>query len=207
MALRLWCGVGHDQKLPSEFSGAAQGAAQANAIFAWRKSERERSHMATQLEVAECGSRLQRENRVQSSQVRALRTSPVRKRQPPLQGGGTCGKQEPEVHNLLLAMAPLVKRIAFEMRQHLPTHVEMDDLVSAGSLGLVDALRKFDPARKVKIESYARHRIRGASWTLCEVSTLPRATCGGEPERWREHITSWKRSWVARSKMKKLPQH
>jgi RNA polymerase sigma factor for flagellar operon FliA len=161
MALRLWCGVGHDHKLPSEFSVTAQGAAQANAIFAWRKSERERSHMATQLVADECASRLQRENRVQSSQVRALRTSPARKRQPPLQGGGTRGKQEPEVHNLLLAMAPLVKRMAFEVRQHLPAHVEMDDLVSAGTLGLVDALRKFDPARKVKIESYARHRIRG----------------------------------------------
>jgi RNA polymerase sigma factor for flagellar operon FliA len=37
----------------------------------------------------------------------------------------------------------------------------MDELVSAGTLGLVDALRKFDPSRKVKIESYARHRIRG----------------------------------------------
>ena len=58
-------------------------------------------------------------------------------------------------------MAPLVRRVAFEMRQHLPPHVEMDDLVGAGTLGLVDALRKFDPSRKVKIESYARHRIRG----------------------------------------------
>ena len=58
-------------------------------------------------------------------------------------------------------MAPLVKRVAFEMRQHLPPHVEMDDLVGAGTLGLVDALRKFDPSRKVKLESYARHRIRG----------------------------------------------
>lgn len=62
---------------------------------------------------------------------------------------------------MLLAMAPLVKRMAFAMRQHLPAHVAMDDLVSAGTLGLVDALRKFDPTRKVKIESYARHRIRG----------------------------------------------
>jgi len=69
--------------------------------------------------------------------------------------------QEPESQNLLLAMAPLVKRVAFEMRQHLPPHVEMDDLVGAGTLGLVDALRKFDPSRKVKLESYARHRIRG----------------------------------------------
>jgi RNA polymerase sigma factor for flagellar operon FliA len=59
-------------------------------------------------------------------------------------------------------MAPLVKRLAFDMRQHLPAHVEMDDLVSAGTLGLVDAVRKFDLSRKVKIESYARHRIRGS---------------------------------------------
>jgi RNA polymerase sigma factor for flagellar operon FliA len=62
---------------------------------------------------------------------------------------------------LLLALTPLVRQVAFEMRQHLPPHVDMDDLVGAGNLGLVDALRKFDPTRKVKIESYARHRIRG----------------------------------------------
>ena len=68
---------------------------------------------------------------------------------------------ESERQSLLLAMAPLVKRVAYEMRQHLPPHVEMDDLVGAGTLGLVDALRKFDPSRNVKLESYARHRIRG----------------------------------------------
>jgi len=71
------------------------------------------------------------------------------------------GNQEAGTPELLLALAPLVKRVAFEMRQHLPPHVEMDDLVAAGTLGLVDALRKFDPSRKVKLESYARHRIRG----------------------------------------------
>jgi len=71
------------------------------------------------------------------------------------------GNQGPETQKLLLEMAPLVRRVAFEMRQHLPPHVEIDDLVGAGTLGLVDALRKFDPSRKVKLESYARHRIRG----------------------------------------------
>jgi len=75
--------------------------------------------------------------------------------------GNGNGKSESETQDLLLAMAPLVKRVAYEMRQHLPPHVEMDDLVGAGTLGLVDALRKFDPTRKVKLESYARHRIRG----------------------------------------------
>jgi len=77
------------------------------------------------------------------------------------EGEETRGKQSPESQKLLLEMAPLVRRVAFEMRQHLPPHVEMDDLVGAGTLGLVDALRKFDPSRKVKLESYARHRIRG----------------------------------------------
>jgi len=76
-------------------------------------------------------------------------------------GGETMGNQGPETQKLLLEMAPLVRRVAFEMRQHLPPHVEIDDLVGAGTLGLVDALRKFDPSRKVKLESYARHRIRG----------------------------------------------
>jgi RNA polymerase sigma factor for flagellar operon FliA len=114
--------------------------------------------MARQLGVNQYDSRLQRENQAQTSPGLPLRTLPVRKRQAALQGEG---KQKPEADNVLLAMVPLVKRMAVEIRQHLPAHVEMDDLVSAGTLGLVDALRKFDPARKVKIESYARHRIRG----------------------------------------------
>jgi RNA polymerase sigma factor for flagellar operon FliA len=91
-----------------------------------------------------------------------------------VQTGENWGKQQPVSHNLLLAMAPLVKRVAFEMRQHLPPHVEMDDLVAAGTLGLVDALRKFDPSRKVKLESYARHRIRGG--ILDALRTLDPAT-------------------------------
>lgn len=57
---------------------------------------------------------------------------------------------------------PLVRRVALQLRCHLPAHVEMDDLVSEGAIGLIDAVRKFDPARGVSIETYARHRIRGA---------------------------------------------
>jgi len=57
---------------------------------------------------------------------------------------------------------PLLQRVAGKMRSHLPAHIEVDDLVGAGSVGLVDALRKFDPRKGVKIESYAQHRIRGA---------------------------------------------
>lgn len=59
-------------------------------------------------------------------------------------------------------MMPLVKRVASQFRGRLPSHVELDDLVSAGTLGLMDAVRRFDPGKGVTFESYARYRIRGA---------------------------------------------
>jgi RNA polymerase sigma factor for flagellar operon FliA len=62
----------------------------------------------------------------------------------------------------VVKLLPLVKRVAFEMREHLPLHIEVDDLAGAGVLGLLDAVQKFDACKDVKIETYARHRIRGA---------------------------------------------
>jgi RNA polymerase sigma factor for flagellar operon FliA len=69
--------------------------------------------------------------------------------------------QGPEQQRRLLEMLPLVKRLAFRIRQHLPAHVEVDDLLANGVLGLVDAVAKFDSAKRVKLESYAAHRVRG----------------------------------------------
>jgi len=70
-------------------------------------------------------------------------------------------KQAQERQKLLAEMLPLVKRMAFKIREHLPSHVELDDLLANGVLGLVDAVAKFDTTKQVKLESYARHRIRG----------------------------------------------
>jgi len=63
--------------------------------------------------------------------------------------------------SLVMAMLPLVKQVALKIRKRLPAHVEVDDLVSDGVLGLVDAAAKFNPRKQVKFASYARHRIRG----------------------------------------------
>lgn len=63
---------------------------------------------------------------------------------------------------MVVKLLPLVKRMAQQMRGRLPLHIELDDLVSTGMLGLVDAVRRFDTRKHVKLESYARHRIRGA---------------------------------------------
>jgi len=71
------------------------------------------------------------------------------------------GKQLQERQRLLVEMLPLVKRMAFKIREHLPSYVEVDDLIGNGVLGLVDAVSKFDTAKRVKLESYARHRVRG----------------------------------------------
>jgi RNA polymerase sigma factor FliA len=59
-------------------------------------------------------------------------------------------------------MLPLVKRVALSIRKRLPAHVELDDLFSDGVLGLVDAVTKFDASKRVRLETYAQHRIRGS---------------------------------------------
>jgi len=57
---------------------------------------------------------------------------------------------------------PLVVYEARRLHDRLPASVELDDLVSSGTLGLLDAIRRFDVSREVKFKTYAVHRIRGA---------------------------------------------
>src|SRR5487761_852538 len=68
----------------------------------------------------------------------------------------------PERDELAVKLLPLVKRVAFEMREHLPQHVEVEDLAGAGVLGLLHAVRKFDARKHVKIETYARRKNKNA---------------------------------------------
>lgn len=59
-------------------------------------------------------------------------------------------------------LAYLVKLIAGRMAAKTPASVLFDELVSAGCLGLIDAVDRFDPAKDVDIKTYATYRIRGA---------------------------------------------
>jgi RNA polymerase sigma factor for flagellar operon FliA len=63
---------------------------------------------------------------------------------------------------LILEHLPQIKYIAQRIATKLPSHVELNDLVSAGVLGLLDAIEKFDPKRGVKFKTYAELRIKGA---------------------------------------------
>ena len=57
---------------------------------------------------------------------------------------------------------PLVRRRAERIRAKLPHEIELDDLVSAGTLGLIDAIRAFEPERGVKFETFCLPRVQGA---------------------------------------------
>jgi RNA polymerase sigma factor FliA len=62
----------------------------------------------------------------------------------------------------LLRQMPFVNRLARHMRRRLPASIELNDLVSAGTIGLMEAMAKFDPERNVDFDRYAKSRIRGA---------------------------------------------
>ena len=63
---------------------------------------------------------------------------------------------------LIKEYAPLIKFVAQKIAVRLPPNIELDDLISAGSIGLMDAIDKWDPTRDNKFKTYAEFRIRGA---------------------------------------------
>ena len=58
--------------------------------------------------------------------------------------------------------APKVKFLALRLKARLPRSIELNELISAGTLGLVEALGKFQPQLNIKFDTYAENRIRGA---------------------------------------------
>jgi RNA polymerase sigma factor for flagellar operon FliA len=57
---------------------------------------------------------------------------------------------------------PLVRYIAARIASTIPASVELDDLIQTGTLGLIDAVRRYDPSKGIPFPAYARYRIRGA---------------------------------------------
>jgi RNA polymerase sigma factor for flagellar operon FliA len=57
---------------------------------------------------------------------------------------------------------PIVRRMAFRMARRLPSHIEVNDLIGAGTEGLLRAVASFDSERYPQFEPYAKTRIRGA---------------------------------------------
>jgi RNA polymerase sigma factor for flagellar operon FliA len=71
-------------------------------------------------------------------------------------------KDQASRDRLILTYAPLVKYVAGRLGSGLPAHVDENDLVSYGLLGLIGAIERFDPSRDIKFETYAIARIKGS---------------------------------------------
>jgi RNA polymerase sigma factor for flagellar operon FliA len=73
------------------------------------------------------------------------------------------GKTDKADKNALLTQhAPLVKKLAHQMKAKLPPSVEVDDLIQAGMIGLLDAVNRYEETHGAQFETYAVQRIRGA---------------------------------------------
>jgi RNA polymerase sigma factor for flagellar operon FliA len=79
-------------------------------------------------------------------------------------------------NSLVEEYIPLVKTIVGRLAMTLPTHVNSDDLYSAGLVGLLNAMRRFNPLNGTSFETYARVRIRGAVFDeLRRLDWVPRS--------------------------------
>jgi RNA polymerase sigma factor for flagellar operon FliA len=67
-----------------------------------------------------------------------------------------------ERDKIVMEHSDLVKYIAFRLISRLPDHIAVEDLVSAGVLGLIDAIEKYDSRQGIPFEYYAKIRIKGA---------------------------------------------
>lgn len=84
---------------------------------------------------------------------------------------------------LVMRHAALVKRIALHLRARLPAHVELDDLIQAGMIGLLEAASHFQPDQGASFETFAGLRIRGAMLDqIRREGWVPRSVA----KRWRE---------------------
>lgn len=78
------------------------------------------------------------------------------------QGAKTGKAREAWRQESIVEYAYLVRHIASRFAMRLPSSVLFDELMSAGSLGLIDAVDKFDPDKHVSLKTYAQYRIKGA---------------------------------------------
>jgi RNA polymerase sigma factor for flagellar operon FliA len=77
---------------------------------------------------------------------------------------------------LVIDHVPLVKSMAQRLAQRLPSQVEMNDLISVGVLGLIDAAGRYKPTLGVPFDAFARRRVHGAMLdALRELDWAPRS--------------------------------
>ena len=99
-----------------------------------------------------------------------------------------------ERHDYVRQYTPLVRRIAHQMVAKLPANVELDDMIQAGMMGLMDAICRYEESQGTQFEVYASQRVRGAMLDELRANDwLPRSA------RHRERDTPARRQADARA--------
>ncbi len=92
-------------------------------------------------------------------------------------------------NRLITEYLPFVKRIVHRMAVHLPAHVDVDDLINAGIIGLIQSVDRFDPTRDNTLATFASFRIRGAVLSeLRSRDVLSRGT--------RKKVREMQQTWI-----------
>ena len=104
----------------------------------------------------------------------------------------------------ILCHLDLVKFLALRMAPRLPGDISVEDLFSAGIIGLMDAIDKFDPSQQIQFKTYAKIRIKGAM--LDEIRSLdwiPRSVASKKQHGWSIPARHSRRSWAGGRKRKR----
>jgi len=106
-------------------------------------------------------------------------------------------RKDPEwQEKMVLQYASLIKYIAARLAMRLPPHIQQEDLISSGIIGLMDAIQKFDPSKNISFKTYAEFRIKGAmldelaAWIGCP------GRCGKKAKSWKGPTRSWRKTWA-----------
>ena len=101
---------------------------------------------------------------------------------------------DPAVRDRLIeSFVPFIRMTAERLAFRLPPYLDLDDLVNAGVIGLMDAIEKYDPQREARFKTYSEFRIRGAM--LDEIRALDWV-----PRSVREKNTQLRRALAALEK-------
>jgi RNA polymerase sigma factor for flagellar operon FliA len=92
-------------------------------------------------------------------------------------------------NQLITEYLPFVKRIVHRMAAHLPAHVDVDDLMNAGVIGLIQSIDRYDPARDNTLATFASFRIRGA--VLSELRSRDVLSRGN-----RQKVREMQQAWI-----------
>jgi len=85
--------------------------------------------------------------------------------------------KNPDQESLVLNNLNLVKRIALHLKARLPSHVELDELMQVGMIGLIEASKSFNFDKGIQFENYAHARVRGSMIDeIRKMSSQPRSS-------------------------------